>query len=289
MYDDILLPIDRTEEIDAVVDHAIAIADHMDATLHVLFVADTTRDSVTTVRGEFVDALVQEGNSIVETVGERVDAADISHTKVVIQGNPAQTIVEYADTHDCGLIVVPTHGREGVSRYVLGSVAEKIVRLSSVPVITTRLRADERLTFPYERILVATDGSAAADRAVEHAVDLADATDAALYVLSIVEDSSIGDESASSVSVAESESRAQQAVDAAIEAAATAGVEAFERIEHGNPVAEIQRHIDEDAIDVVVLGTTGRHGLEQILLGSVAQRTVRTASVPVVTVSADES
>lgn len=289
MYDDILLPIDRSEEIDAVVDHAISIADRMDATLHVLFVADTTRDSVTTVRGEFVDALVRKGESIVETVGERVDAANVSHTRVVIQGNPAQTIVEYADKHGCDLLVVPTRGREGVSRYVLGSVAEKLVRLSPVPVLTTRLRADERLTFPYERILVATDGSAAADRAVEHAVDLADATDAALYVLSIVEDSSLGDESESSVSVAESESRAQQAVDGAIEAAATASVEAFERIEHGDPVAEIRRHVDEDAIDLVVLGTTGRHGIEQILLGSVAQRTVRTAPVPVVTVSADSS
>jgi Universal stress protein UspA and related nucleotide-binding proteins len=79
-----------------------------------------------------------------------LETLGVSYNTDVVQGNPASTVVDYADKYDQDLIVMPTHGREGISRYLIGSVSETVVRLSSVPVLTVRMQPDETLAFPYE-------------------------------------------------------------------------------------------------------------------------------------------
>jgi len=66
MYDAILVPIDGSDVAEAALDHALSLATETDATVHVLFVADTAQDSVTVVGTDVVDALVREGQSVVE-------------------------------------------------------------------------------------------------------------------------------------------------------------------------------------------------------------------------------
>src|SRR6056297_3833147 len=188
MYEDILLPYDGSEGAAEVLHHASEIAHWADATIHVLYVADTTRDSVTVVEGQTVDALVQQGEDIVDEAAKTLDTLGVSYDTDVVQGNPAPTIVDYAERYDQDLIVMPTHGREGLSRYLVGSVTEKVVRLSSVPVLSVRMQPDETLSFPYENILVPTDGSSAATHAAEHTLSLAASLDATVHVLSVVDD-----------------------------------------------------------------------------------------------------
>ena len=151
-----------------------------------LYVADTKHDSVTVVEGQTVDALAQEGKDIVDEAAKTLDTLGVSYETDVVQGNPAPTIVDYAQRYDQDLIVMPTHGRQGISRYLIGSVSEKVVRLSSVPVLTVRMQPDEQLTFPYENILLPTDGSTAATHAAEYLTQLAVALDATVHVLSVV-------------------------------------------------------------------------------------------------------
>lgn len=192
MYEDILLPFDGSDGAKAVLEHAGKLANWADATLHVLCVADTTRDSVTTVGTEVVDALVQEGEAVVAEATSTLGRLGVDYETDVVQGNPAPTIVEYADEYDHDLIVMATHGREGISRHLIGSVSEKVVRLSPVPVLTARMQPDEQLAFPYERILIPTDGSAGATRGVHHGLALAAALDATVHAVSIVEATSLG-------------------------------------------------------------------------------------------------
>src|SRR6056297_2378850 len=168
MYENILLPFDGSEGAAAVLHHAGEIAHWADATIQLLYVADTTRDSVTVVDGQTVDALEQRGEDVVDEAAKTLDTLGVSYDTDVVQGNPAPTIVEYADRYDQDLIVMSTHAREGISRYLVGSVTEKVVRLSSTPVLTVRMQPDETLTFPYENILIATDGSTGATHAAEH-------------------------------------------------------------------------------------------------------------------------
>ena len=116
-------------------------------------------------------------------------AADhgVSVSTAVEVGEPWRTIVDYAERYDQDLVVMPTHGREGLSRYLGGSVSEKVVRLSSVPVLSVRMQPDEVLTFPYENVLVPTDGSDAPERAMAQALALAETFDADLHLLHVID------------------------------------------------------------------------------------------------------
>ncbi|MEF8821335.1 MAG: universal stress protein [Halovenus sp.] len=282
MYDKILLPFDGSEGASAVLHHASEIAHRTDATIHVLFVADTARESVTVVETDVVDTLVQEGEDIVAEAAKTLDTLGVDYETDVIQGNPAPTIVDYADSYDFDLIVMPTHGREGLSRYLIGSVAEKVVRLASGPVLTVRMLDDERLQFPYEDILIPTDGSAGATDAGEHGLALAATLDATVHILSVVDTGlALGSEMARS----DTEQAATNAVEELEASAKSQGITNTETcVDRGKPVEVILDHIESDGIDAVVMGTDGRRGTERILLGSVAEKTVRSAPVPVLTV-----
>jgi len=286
MYDSILLPYDGSEGAAAVLHHAGELAHWADAPIQILYVADTTRDSVTVVEGDTVDALELKGRDVVEEAAKTLETLGVAYDTDVIQGNPAPTIVDYAEQYDHDLVVMPTHGREGVSRYLLGSVSEKVVRLSSVPVITVRMQPDETFAFPYENVLVPTDGSDAATVAAEHGLSLAASLDATVHVLSVIDDADLGLDVRSTGSGTESEQAATDAVDTVVAAAETHGVtDTVRHVEHGRPVEAILDCIDANDIHAVVMGTKGRRGTDRILLGSVAEKTVRSAPVPVVTVA----
>jgi nucleotide-binding universal stress UspA family protein len=141
MYERILIPTDGSECADSAVDHAIDIATQYDAELHVLSVVDT-RDmshSAPAISPQQVEQTLRErAESVVESVAERAADAGVETITAVEPGVPDDVVVEYAADHDCDLVVMGTHGRTGLQRYLLGSVTERTVRRSSVPVLTVR-------------------------------------------------------------------------------------------------------------------------------------------------------
>ncbi|WP_324760620.1 universal stress protein [Haloarcula sp. GH36] len=285
MYDSILLPVDGSEHGAKVVHHAAELAQWTEATIQVVFVADTTRDSVTVVDGNVVDALEREGETIVADIAATLETLGVEHGTDVVQGSPAPTIVDYAERYNYDLIVLPTHGRTGISRYLLGSVTEKVVRLSDIPVLTARMQSDEQLQFPYETILIPTDGSPASTAAAGHGLALAATLDATVHTLSVVDDTSLGPDVRSAIPTDERERLATEAVenvDAEATEYALSNVHTY--VEHGSPAEVLKEHIETNDIHAVVMGSSGRRGVDRILLGSVAEKTVRSAPVPVITV-----
>ena len=138
VYDDVLFTTDGSDASLAALDHALDVADRYDATLHVLYVADANRDSVTVLGDEVVDALVEEGEAALEPVVERARSRGLDVIDEVVQGDPATAIAAYADARGADLIVMATRGRGGVDRLLLGSVTERVVRTADAPVLTVR-------------------------------------------------------------------------------------------------------------------------------------------------------
>ncbi|QLG62307.1 universal stress protein [Halorarum salinum] len=139
MYDDVLLPVDGSDGTGAALAHAESLGTTYGATVHVLHVADTNRDSVTTLAaGNTVDVLSEKGTELVEEVSAALDPA-VSRRTEVLQGDPHDTIVDYANEYGIDLIVMATHGRRGLERFLLGSVTDRVVRTADVPVLTVRL------------------------------------------------------------------------------------------------------------------------------------------------------
>lgn len=289
MFDEILFPVDDSEQAAAATDHALAVAAEHEATLHVLNVADTNQLSLARVQGDVVDALIKEGERAVEEIADRAREYGVSTVAEVMQGQPYATIVDYAADRDIDLIVMPTHGRRKLERFLMGSTTERVLRRAAVPVLTIRPGEDSVPEYPYESVLVPTDGSDPAGAAVEVGIDLATHGESAFHALSIVEISGLGNDVLSEDGFAAVEDQAQEVVDDAVALAQEAGVdEATGTVEHGLSIyEEVISYVEEHDVSAIVVGTQGRSGVERYLLGSVAEYLVRTAPVPVLTVQAD--
>jgi nucleotide-binding universal stress UspA family protein len=141
MYDRILLPTDGDPRTERAVEHALDLAGQYGADLHVLSVVDDAA-LVSENAAVVAEALEQEGRNAVEDIAERAEAAGVAATGTVQHGRPHRTILDYTESNDVDLVVMGTHGRQGLDRYLLGSVAERVVRLSTVPVLTVRMSED---------------------------------------------------------------------------------------------------------------------------------------------------
>ena len=141
----------------------------------------------------------------------------------------------------------------------------------------------------YEDILVPTDGSPAADSAIEHAVNVAERYDATIHALYVVDDSAYATLDAGSETVVEAlESEGEEAVGRIAAAARDAGIDAVTTVTTGVAYRTILDHVANNGIDLVAMGTHGRRGLDRYLLGSVTERVVRTSDVPVLAVRQPE-
>jgi nucleotide-binding universal stress UspA family protein len=139
-YEDILLPTDGSEEAELAIDWAITLATLLDATIHTIYSVDTRRFGGPEEMGEIHEALEETGENAIETVRERARAADLSVAGALGSGPAARTILSYSEEHDIDLIVMGTHGRTGLSRYLIGSVTETVVRKAAVPVCSVPMQ-----------------------------------------------------------------------------------------------------------------------------------------------------
>jgi len=139
MYDDILFPTDGSEGADAALTHAMELADTYDATVHVLSVVDSSYLGSSAAEATTFEALREAGERAVEETADRVTDRGIETATAVEEGRPYATILDYADAEEIDVIVMGTHGRRGLDRFLLGSVTEKVVRAADVPVVTVRL------------------------------------------------------------------------------------------------------------------------------------------------------
>lgn len=133
-----------------------------------------------------------------------------------------------------------------------------------------------------QRILTPTDGSDPSFRAIEQAVEIADASDATIHVLSVIPAMTRGASARE-----EWDERVSDALARGREIVDRAGLESEEARRNGPIASEIVDYAQEHDVDLIVMGTHGRSGLHRFLVGSVARRTVETSPIPVVTVPPD--
>jgi nucleotide-binding universal stress UspA family protein len=143
MYSDILVPTDGSDAAEAAVNHAVRLASNHDARLHGLYVVDSGSYATMEIGSAMItDALRTEGERSVGVVADAAAAAGVDAVTDIVEGPIADGVLDYAADHGIDLIVMGTHGRSGLDRYLLGSVTERVVRSSTVPVLTVRSDAD---------------------------------------------------------------------------------------------------------------------------------------------------
>ncbi|WP_224448411.1 universal stress protein [Haloprofundus salilacus] len=137
MFDTIVIATDGSESVRRAVAVALDLAETFDASVHALYVVDSGEvdSSPERLREEMSDALHERGEEALETVRAETDRAV---TTAVREGRPAAVIGDYARENDADVVATGTRGRHGENRFLIGSVAERVVRTCPVPVLTVR-------------------------------------------------------------------------------------------------------------------------------------------------------
>jgi len=209
-------------------------------------------------------------------------------------GDPADVILRVAERRGCRLIAMASHGRGALGRLAFGSVTDRVARTSSIPVLVIRPKDEKPKVEPVSirRIVIPHDGSELADEALPLATELATQLSVPVHVVRAVNPAAavppapltagpypaelyqqIADEM-----IADAESSVQE-VSKRLE---RAGLQVTTAVVEGPAVIAIEDALTEG--DLIVMTSHGRSGIARWLLGSVAEKLIRTAPVPVVLV-----
>lgn len=285
----ILWPTDFSTEAAHAFPYAAALASWHEAEIHVLNVADEVSENGLGMAKEFP---VSEGTlaNLLDVGGQPprpINLEALSFVQERLEGEaPADGIIGYAEEQDVDLVVVGTRGRRGLQRLLIGSVSEEVIRDAPCPVLTVRGSEHVAPAWAVRNILVPIDFSEASEGALRHAKELALTYGAQLTLLHAVEE------------VVYPSAYGLEPID-------LPGPEVVERVENslaqlvhreigyehvvidatvGYAPSVILDRAERDDVDLIVIATHGRTGLERVLLGSVTERVVRQAAAPVFTV-----
>lgn len=200
-------------------------------------------------------------------------------TSKLVAGTPWAEITALLEHEGFDLCVIGTHGRTGISRFVLGSVAEKVVRHAPCSVLTVH---SDGATHPFRHALVPVDFSARSAYAFDVAKEVV-ARDGRVTLLHVIELPVPFGASVPAEFALDLDRRASDALEKeAVREPTFRRPMVDTRSRVGNPGSQILHQLGDDAtIDLVVMGSEGRTGVKRALIGSVAEKVVRHARVPV--------
>jgi nucleotide-binding universal stress UspA family protein len=207
-----------------------------------------------------------------------------------LSGSPAPALADYAREVGADLVVMTTHGRGGLQRVWLGSVADQLVRSLDIPVLL--VRPEEVVPAgrvpALEEILVPLDGSRRAEAALPPALGVANLFGARLALVQVVEpvmlllDGPLVPQSLDEELVALRRREAQDYLDDVAERIIEWGsVSRASAVLAGNALLGIQAAAASPGIGMIAMATHGRGGLRRLAIGSVTDKLVRTGHLPV--------
>ncbi|ARS90866.1 universal stress protein [Natrarchaeobaculum aegyptiacum] len=141
MYETVLAPTDGSDRSLAALEHAIDLANRYDATLHTQYVVESSPAFDAEIDEEterdIYGSLIEAGERAVEEVAAEANSQGLDDVETAVdRGAPHEEILTYVEDNDVDIVVMATAGRTGSSRELIGSVAERVVRSSPVPVVT---------------------------------------------------------------------------------------------------------------------------------------------------------
>lgn len=145
-YRNIVIATDGSENTQRAISYGIEIAKLSGATIHALYVVDTPStisENWTAGKKTIYEVMRNDGEKAVSNIKKLGEASGVEVKEMVLDGYPSKEIIDFAENNDIDLIVMGTLGKTGLERFLVGSVAEKVVRSSKVPVMV--IRADEEI------------------------------------------------------------------------------------------------------------------------------------------------
>ena len=237
------------------------------------------------------EARAREAEYLASLANRSAELAGVVVRRALLDGPVAPALARYAEEEGVGLIVMTTHGRGGLSRAWLGSVADALVREATIPVLVLRPRdvgTAEDDPREFRRILIPLDGSPLAEQILEPAIELGRLTDAEYTLLHVVVPPFVLMPPTSAV-VLEPEADGGVGPHGSEQYLAEVAAqlrEAGHRVKavvetYPNAAQGVLDYAKQNEIDLIAMSTHGRTGFSRIALGSVSDKVLRGADVPV--------
>jgi nucleotide-binding universal stress UspA family protein len=301
MYEKILVPLDGSQLAEVALPYAEELAGKLGSEIILLYVSvfpEYPKEHMLQFYLEKVVETIKKGAQ--KWAKKPVRGATVVKS-VILTGNPAEQIVEYADKEGIGLIVIATHGQSGIKRWVMGSVADKVVRATTKPVALIRAkgaRADVRETGVLNKALVPLDGSKEGEAAIPYIEELASRLNVKVILLQVL---GMGYQNANVQGVYEYVAFSEQQMESAKTYArgylnkvgallkqkgitVDTQVRTTSDIISVNAPGEIINFADKAQVDLIAMSTHGRSGVGRWVLGSVADRVLHEGNTPILLV-----
>ena len=309
MYSKVIVPLDGSDLAEQALPYAELIAASLSVPVDLVQAYDILPPSVLGVRGNQVIAQLDAGarqraEALMEPAQQRLQAGGISVNLVAQRGPAADTIVAQAGIDPQALVVMCTHGRGGISRWVMGSVTDKVLHTIPNPMLIVRATVTGPASpgTSLRSVIVPLDGSGLSELAVPHAVSVAAALSARITTLQITPTLDYYRHQLTAVTPElgaipdfDPGSPEELTAEAASNASSyLADVTNRMAIDHAHGV--VGEHVVSDNIaqsiieratnepSLVVMTTHGRSGVGRMVLGSVTDRVIRHSNVPVLVI-----
>ena len=279
MYRKMLIPLDRSELGEKVLPYATEICARLGLELTLINVISQEEHERASTYKPYLDGvaerLLNKAHYVQRSTGLTIGKETVRVQTVVTAGNPPEEILHYSEQNKVDLILMATHGRSGIGRWALGSVADKVLRKSKVPVWLVRAGTSEVVdqnTWSRLAMLVPLDGSQLAESVLPHVETLAGQRGVAARVVLIrVSELPV----TSSIDL---KAEHEQYMAGVRQRLASSGLDARSEILVGEPARQIIEYANENPINLIVMATHGRSEVGRWAYGSVADRVLRRAS-----------
>ena len=297
MFGKILVPLDGSNLAEVVLPYAEELASRLGYEIVLVNVRTPAEDPYHPILQSYLESMVQKTKSnvhacLAKTRGRTTKAESVIVGSGILVGHPAEGIIDYADKENVDLIVMSTHGRTGVRRWALGSVADKVVRAYERPVLLVRTNVDVCQRIKLTNILVPLDGSPQSEAVLPYIENLAAKLKTKIILLHIIAQPYLvyaGTEGVVAVPYTKEELKMKKTsvkdyLEKLRRSLGEKGIRTSTRIIVGEPAEEIIKYAKEINADIVAMSTHGRSGLSRWEHGSVADKVLHAGDAPLLLV-----
>ncbi|MBK7456083.1 MAG: universal stress protein [Anaerolineales bacterium] len=301
MFDTILAPLDGSQLADCVLPHVIAIAHSFDSEVTLLRMLEKTQAGTSAQLFDLVNWQINKTRATLylEKIKARFQREKTRAQTAVIEGLVADGITEYAHSHGIKLIVLSSHGRNGLTRWGISSITQKIIMSAQTSLLIVRAHQDgihsdelsERLL--YKRILVPLDGSQRAENVLPIVTQLAQFHRAQIHLVQIIQTPEMArqmpptreDIDLSNRIVSRNQEEAGRYLEQLKSRSFLEGLSIqIHLITSDNTAVALHQFVDQENIDMVALSAHGYSGIHQWPYGSMANNFVQYGKVPLLIV-----
>ena len=279
MYRTLLVPLDGSE----LAEQALPYVKEMAKGFH----SDVTLLTVCSLGDPLKHVLVE----YLERKADGLKVSNLKVTAVCIEGEPASSILDFAGKNKIEMVVISTHGKGGIGRWPLGSIATKVVQSSHIPVFLVRSSPQAETAVKLKKIAAALDGSRFAEAIIPHVKAFATSLGSKVVLLEVLEPVKVPQ-----MGTFEDWGKVERDIFAKLEREAgrylekrkatlqSKDIEVTTKLLQGKPADAILQYVVEAGIDLVALTTHGFSGITKWAYGSVASRIIEASPKPILLV-----